>query len=464
MTDLAFLSATELSLLIETGDVDPRDLTRLFLDRANVEGRSLNCFITLGDESALVEASAAAERARSKRRVSPLDGIPVAVKDNMDIAGVPTSNGFGGVPYRIPPADSEVVRRLRAAGAIILGKLNMHEGALGATNDNAHFGRATNPHRDGHSPGGSSGGSGAAVAAGLCVAALGSDTGGSIRIPASYCGTVGLKPSYGLVSTRGVVPLSFGLDHVGPLTRTVEDAAMLLDVLAGFDAACTDSRRGPISYAKPNPGRLDGVKLGVLGNFESEKHDAAIAPAFDNALRELSRLGAEIRSTTLPSYDAIKGRRAGFLRVEVEAAFVHGDLYRSEPDRFSQQMRYYLDYGAKVSGTQLVRADCRIKTAAFELNKCFDEVDVIVSPATPHAAPAFGRDMPDNAGTYCILANFAGAPAISVPMGRDEKGLPLGLQFIGPVHQDARILDIAAAYQAATGLQVLPPPPIGPVS
>ena len=158
MTDLAFLSATELSLLIETGDVDPRDLTRLFLDRANVEGRSLNCFITLGDESALVEASAAAERARSKRRVSPLDGIPVAVKDNMDIAGVPTSNGFGGVPYRIPSADSEVVRRLRAAGAIILGKLNMHEGALGATNHNAHFGRATNPHRNGHSPGGSSGG------------------------------------------------------------------------------------------------------------------------------------------------------------------------------------------------------------------------------------------------------------------------------------------------------------------
>ena len=152
------------------------------------------------------------------------------------------------------------------------------------------------------------------------------------------------------------------------------------------------------------------------------------------------------------------------MRVEVEAAFVHGDLYRSEPERFSQQMRYYLDYGAKVSGTQLVRADRRITTAAFELNKCFDEVDVIVSPATPHAAPAFGRDMPDNAGTYCILANFAGAPAISVPMGRDEKGLPLGLQFIGPVHQDARILDIAAAYQAATGLQVLPPPPIGPVS
>ena len=462
MTDLAFLSATELSLLIETGDVDPRDLTRLFLDRTNIEGRSLNCFITLCDESARVEASAAAERARSKRRLSPLDGIPVAVKDNMDIAGVPTSNGFGGVPLPHP------IRRFRSgpssacSGGHHSRQAHYARGCAWGDERQCSFWPRDEPTSRRAFTRRFERGIGSGCRGGAVRAALGSDTGGSIRIPASYCGTVGLKPSYGLVSTRGVVPLSFGLDHVGPLTRTVEDAAMLLDVLAGFDAACTESRRGPIGYAKPKSGRLDGVKLGVLGNFESEKHDVAIVPAFDKALKELTRLGAEIRSTTLPSYDPIKGRRAGFLRVEVEAAFVHGDLYRSEPERFSQQMRYYLDYGAKVSGTQLVRADRRITTAAFELNKCFDEVDAIVSPATPHAAPAFGRDMPDNAGTYCILANFAGAPAISVPMGRDEKGLPLGLQFIGPVHQDARILDIAAAYQAATGLQVFPPPPIGP--
>ncbi len=157
----------------------------------------------------------------------------MAIKDNIDVAGVPTSNGFGGPPYRIPDTDSEVVRRLRAAGAIILGKLNMHEGALGSTSDNPHFGRVINPHRDGYSPGGSSGGSGAAVAAGLCCAALGTDTGGSVRIPAAWCGIVGLKPSYGLVSMRGVVPLSYRLDHVGPLTRTVEDAAVMLNALAG---------------------------------------------------------------------------------------------------------------------------------------------------------------------------------------------------------------------------------------
>src|SRR6266446_8838658 len=235
MGNLAFLSISRLSRLIDSGDVDPTALTRLFIERAEGVGRGLNCFIVLCKETAMSEARAAADRAAAKRRLGPLDGIAVAVKDNMDVAGVPTSNGFGGPAYRVPAVDAAVVRRLRAAGAIILGKLNMHEGALGSTNDNPHFGRAINPHRDGHSPGGSSGGSAAAVAAGLCCAALGSDTGGSVRIPASYCGVVGLKPSYGLVSTRGVVPLSMSLDHVGPLARTVADEAHMLSAMAGHD-------------------------------------------------------------------------------------------------------------------------------------------------------------------------------------------------------------------------------------
>ena len=465
MADLAFLSAGELSHLIESGELDPIAITRMFLKRVHGPGRTLNCFITLCEETATSEASAAAERARTKRRLGSLDGIPVAVKDNVDVAGVATSNGFGGPPYRIADNDSEVVRRLRAAGAVILGKLNMHEGALGSTNDNPHFGHATNPHRVGRSPGGSSGGSGAAVAAGLCCAALGTDTGGSVRIPASYCGIVGFKPTYGAVSTRGVVPLSYRLDHVGPLTRTVEDAATLLEVLRGFDPLCPDSRHHLAGrYTQPKSFRLDGLKLGVLSNFASEKHDAAISTTFQNALEKLRSLGAEIRRTALPSYDAIKGRRAGFVRVEVEAAYVHGDLYRREPERFSPQMRYYLDYGAKVLGQQLVAADRRIEIAAFELQQCLNEVDAIVSPTTPQAAPAFGERMPENAGTYCILANFAGAPAISMPMGCDDEGLPLGLQIIAAPHQDARVLEVAAAYEAAAGFRFLPPPPIGPAS
>lgn len=463
MIDLPFLPATLLSQLIGSGEVNPVSLTQLFLQRVAGVGHRLNCYITLLPKEAQCQARAAAERAKAKRRLGPLDGIPIALKDNIDVAGVPTSNGFGGAPYRVPQADAEVVRRLRAAGAIILGKLNMHEGALGATNDNPHFGRCINPHREGYSPGGSSGGAGAAVAGGLCCAALGTDTGGSVRIPASYCGTVGLKPSYGLISTRGVVPLSNRLDHVGPLTRSVADAALVLDTLGGFDPDCPESRRGPAGgYSPPRPSRLEGLKLGILMNFAAEPQEEAITKAFRIAIGHFARLGAEIRSIELPSYDPVRGRRAGFLRVEAEAAFVHGPLYERQPERFSAEMRRFLDYGRKLLATQLVSADRRVEVAAFELTKCFEELDAIVSPTTPQAAPGFDEKAPENAGTFCIPANFAGCPAISVPMGCDELGRPLGLQVMGPVHRDSRVLHIAAAYEASAGLEFFPPPPLGP--
>jgi aspartyl-tRNA(Asn)/glutamyl-tRNA(Gln) amidotransferase subunit A len=205
MHDVAFLPITELSRRIEACELDPRHLLNVYLERATGVGRALNCYLALCQESAQAEAEHAAARARRNARLGPLDGIPIAIKDNIDVAGVPTSNGFGG-PHPAASADAEVVRRLRAQGAVILGKLNMQEGALGAVNDNPHHGRTSNPFRDGYTPGGSSGGSAAAVAAGLCAAALGTDTGGSVRIPAAYCGQVGLKPSYGRVSARGVVP------------------------------------------------------------------------------------------------------------------------------------------------------------------------------------------------------------------------------------------------------------------
>jgi aspartyl-tRNA(Asn)/glutamyl-tRNA(Gln) amidotransferase subunit A len=459
MSDLTFLPVTRLAEMLDTAKIDAETLTRLFLDRALGVGRALNCYITLRAETALLDARAAAERAGAKRRRGRLDGIPVALKDNIDVAGLPTSNGFGGAPWRIPTEDAEIVRRLREAGAVILGKLNMHEGALGATNDNPHHGRAFNPHRAGHSPGGSSGGSGAAVAAGLCCAALGTDTGGSVRIPASYCGIVGLKPSFGLISTRGVVPLSYRLDHAGPLTRTVADAAIMLSVLGGFDPACPDSRRGPIMRDDAiHPGRLDGIRLGVIGNFASERVEAAVTAAFNVAIEQLSRLGATIRTVDLRGYDPVKGRRAAFMRVEAEAAFVHGPLYGQAPERFSPEMRLYLDYGARLKATQLLAADRRIDVAAFELARCLEDVDAIVSPTTPQAAPAFGGPAPDNAGTFCVLANFAGCPAISVPMGCDSDGLPLGLQVVGALGADARVLEIAAAYELAAGITIKPLP------
>jgi Asp-tRNA(Asn)/Glu-tRNA(Gln) amidotransferase A subunit family amidase len=450
MNDVTCLPITRLSEMLDTGEIDAEALTRRFLDRVLGLGRALNCFITLCPEDALLDARAAAGRAAAKQRLGKLDGIPVALKDNIDVAGLPTSNGFGGDPWRIPTEDAEIVRRLLEAGAVILGKLNMHEGALGATNDNPHHGKVFNPHRAGHSPGGSSGGSGAAVAAGLCCAALGTDTGGSVRIPASYCGIVGLKPSFGLISTRGVVPLSYRLDHVGPLTRTVADAAIMLSVLGG-------SPRGPITRDDATE-RLEGIRLGVIANFASEQVDAAVVAAFNIAIEQLSRLGATIQTIDLPGYDPVRGRRAAFTRVEAEAAFVHGPLYAQAPERFSAEMRSYLDYGARLKATQLLTADRRIDVAALELTRCLENVDAIVSPTTPQAAPAFGGAVPDNAGTFCVLANFAGCPAISVPMGCDGDGLPLGLQFIGALGADHRVLEIAAAYELAAGITIKPPP------
>jgi aspartyl-tRNA(Asn)/glutamyl-tRNA(Gln) amidotransferase subunit A len=403
-TDPLFLPISRVSSAIDAGTASPLALAQRALERIETIGPALNCFTTLTKASALREAEAAERRAAAKERRGPLDGIPVALKDNIDVAGVPTSNGFGGGPHRVPDEDAEVVRRLRDAGAIILGKLNMEEGAIGPASNNPHFGPVMNPYRSGYSPGGSSGGSGAAVAAGLCFAALGTDTGGSVRIPAAWCGVVGLKGSYGLVSTRGVVPLSFRLDHVGPLARTVGGAAMVLSVLRGFDARCPESRRGPTGPIHlPQAGRLEGIRLAVLRNYEQEPAEPAVDEAFRVALEQLRALGAEIRQLELPSYDLPRGRRAAFLRVEVEAAFVHGSLFEKEPHRFSATMRGYIEYGAKASAQQLLRADRLIDLAAFELARCFEEVDAIVSPTTPQAAFPFSAKVPDNAGTYTTI-------------------------------------------------------------
>jgi len=458
MIDMTRLPITRLSAMLDAGEIDAVALTRTCLARATGPARGLNCFVTLCADTAMRDATEAATRAAEKRRLGPLDGIPVALKDNIDVRGVPTSNGFGGPLDRIAAQDAEIVRRLRQAGAVILGKLNMHEGALGATTDNAHHGQTINPHRPRHSPGGSSGGSGAAVAAGLCCAALGTDTGGSIRIPASYCGVVGLKPSYGLVSTRGVVPLSRRLDHAGPLTRTVGDAALMLAALAGFDPDCAESRPAPeCHYDPPGAIRLDGVRLAVIENFTAETQEPAVVTTFAHTLEHLAALGAVIVPVRLPTYDVVRGRRAGFVRVEAEAAFIHGPLYEREPDRFSTEMRAYLEYGLRLPAARLLAADRIIEAGAAELLNCLRDVDAIVSPATPQAAPAFDAPAPDSAGSFCILANFAGVPAISVPMGRDPHGLPLGLQVIGRMHEDARVLSIAAAYETAARLDMSPP-------
>jgi aspartyl-tRNA(Asn)/glutamyl-tRNA(Gln) amidotransferase subunit A len=479
MTDLPFQSIAQLSAALDARTLDARALTRDALARIDGPGRALNAFVVVCRDTAVQAAEAAAARAAAGRRLGALDGIPVALKDNIDVAGLPTGNGFGGAtPWRVPREDAEVTRRLRAAGAVILGKLAMHEGALGATNDNPHTGRTYNPHggvpiRDGDrasareaapslTPGGSSGGAGAAVAAGLCAAALGTDTGGSVRLPAAYCGVVGLKASYGLVSARGVVPLSYRLDHVGPLTRTVADAALMLQALAGFDPACPESRAFPPFVPAATPGALAGLRLGVLRNVDDEPPEPAIAAAFTAACGVLERLGAAIATVDLPDYDMARGRRALLVRVEVEGAFVHGTLLAREPERFSPAMRGFLEFGQRAGAQLLMQADRRIARAVHALERCFATVDAIVSPTAPQVAFGFDQKVPDNQSAYTALANFAGCPAISLPMGATADGRPIGLHVMAPVGREDRVLAIAAAYEAAADWQLVPPAPFGP--
>lgn len=443
---------TRLSAMLDAGKIDAVALTRACLARIAGPGRALNAFVTLCPDSALRDAAAAAARARAGARLSPLDGIPVALKDNIDLAGVPTSNGFGGPPWRVPEQDSEIARRLRAAGGVILGKLAMHEGALGATTDNPHHGRCYNPYRAGYSPGGSSGGAGAAVAAGLCAAAVGTDTGGSIRIPASYCGVVGLKPGFGVVPLLGVVPLCERLDHAGPLTRSVADAGVLLAALAG-----APPRSDPFDWDLRKGGRLDGVRLAVLENFQNETIAPAVAAAFAAALACLRRLGAHIEPVRLGGFDPKLLRRAAFVRMEVEAARTHGAFAAREPGRFSPAFRACLDYGAHVPAERLLAADQVIEDAAQALMQGLMGLDAIVSPATPQPAHAFALPPPENVGCFAVLANAAGVPAISLPMGADPEGMPLGLQIMGTGGGEAALLALAAAYEVAADWDLRPP-------
>jgi len=466
MHELAFLPITELSRRIEACELDPRDLLNVYLARAAGIGRALNCYLVLCQDAAQADAEQAARRAQRKARLGPLDGIPIAIKDNIDVVGVPTSNGFGG-SHAAASADAEVVRRLRAHGAVIMGKLNMQEGALGAVNDNPHHGRTSNPFRGGYTPGGSSGGSAAAVAAGLCAAALGTDTGGSVRIPAAYCGQVGLKPSYGRVSARGVVPLCWRLDHVGPLTRTVSDAGLMLAGMAGYDPAWPYARNyqgqdeGLPSAAQANLD-LKGLRLGILSNLRQTAVEPSVEAAFQRALAVLGALGADLRDVTLPTYDVVRGRRAVFVRVEVDAAAVHGPLYQRQPERFSAEMRGYLDWGLRASAVRLAEADRVIDVAGHELRCALASLDAIATPTTPQAAFAFAGQVPDNVGDFCVLANMAGCPAISLAMGANELGLPLGLQLLAAEGRDDRLLAIARAYEAGAGRGSAPPAQFAP--
>lgn len=439
------------SALVE-GRVDSVQLTRHMLERIARHNPSLNCYLHVDAAGALETAAASDARRRAGRALGPLDGLTLAVKDNIDVAGMPTTAGMATRRGRIATADAFVVAQLRAAGAVILGKLNMHEGALGATNRNPHYGDCHNPYRHGYTPGGSSGGSACAVAAGLAAAALGTDTMGSVRIPASYCGVTGLKPSRGLVSTGGSVACSYRLDTIGPLARSARDLRLLMSVLGRFDPDCMDAREMAPLRLSLRPLLLVPSDLAALGVDED------IGAAFERELAVFDRLGCYFQRAPFADYDFAAARRAGLLSCEADMLLEHAADRAGQPDKFSAELAGMLDFAAAKDLASLARANRTLDRAVGRSNAWFARADLVLMPTTPQRAFPLAQPAPANQADLTSFANMAGLPALSLPMPAAACMLPVGMQMVGPPGADHALLELGMAYQQVGGHTFAPPP------
>jgi aspartyl-tRNA(Asn)/glutamyl-tRNA(Gln) amidotransferase subunit A len=366
----------------------------------------------------------------------------------------------------VPTIEAAVVERLQGAGAVMLGKLNMHELAYGITSANPHFGAVRNPWNSGHIPGGSSGGSGTAVAAGMVYAAMGSDTGGSIRIPASFCGTVGLKPTYGRVSRYGALPLAYSLDHMGPLTRTVRDAALVLNAIAGYDRRDGTSSRRPVADYVPEDGcGIRGVRIGVPQNFFFERLDADVESSVRAAIARAASLGAVVKPVTVPDMAALNVVARIVLLAEASAIM---EPFQERRGHFGPDVLALLDQGRLLPATDYVNAQRLRRKMRREFDRLWSEVDCLFTPATPNTAPRIGdttvrlggRDEDVRLATTRLVRgiNALGLPALSMPCGLSANGLPAGLQIVGPAFAEALILRVGAALE--DGGVHIPPCPI----
>lgn len=429
-TGLHQLSATALLDAFAAGRISVVAATRHYLDRIARSNDQLKAFTHVDAAGALAAAASSAARidAGAPR---PLEGLPIAVKANIAVAGLPLTAGVAARAGRIAAEDAAAVAALRAAGAVILGLTNMHEGALGATTDNPHFGTALNPFGHGLSPGGSSGGSGAAVAAGLCAAALGTDTLGSIRIPAAWCGIVGLKPGIGLVPLTGVVPLEAGLDCVGPMARTVPDCARLLSVLA------------PAGRARPLQ-RIARPDFGPAAPALARPVHAALGLS----VSLLEGLGLEVEDRACP-VDFAALRIAAFRTAARGAAQAFAADLAGPPGSVSEDFRALVAVAGRPDPA-LAAADARqLDTAANALQSLLAVVDALVMPTVPAAAIAQGTQPPPELADFTALANMAGLPAISLPAGWTPDGLPVAVQLVGRPGEDHALLDLAGRLESA---------------
>jgi len=455
----AFTTITELAQRVRRKEISPVEITRACLEQIEKVNPALNAFITVMTDSALEAAGKAeAEILRGEWR-GPLHGVPVALKDLIDTAGVRTTAASGLYKDRVPREDAEVVRRLRQAGAVIVGKNNLHEFAYGGSSLVSYFGDVHNPRDVERIAGGSSGGSAAAVVAGMAYAAIGTDTAGSIREPAALCGCVGLKPTYGRVSSRGVLPLSQSLDHVGPLTMCVADAAILLQSIAGFDATDSGSADVPVQdYVSATQEDAKRLRVGVVREYLFDDLDAEVAAAMDAALRVLKGLVAEVTEVKL---DVPTDRKLQ----SAESWAVHAENVARNPELYQGETLRRIRTGESVTAAEYITRRLELEQARRAIGTVFAEVDVLVTPTAPMPAPSIAelKANPEalRPAEIRLLRNTRpfnvwGLPAISVPCGVTKSGMPVGMQIAGAHWREDLVLQVAGEYEQETYLARVP--------
>jgi len=451
------MTLLEAAALLRARKISSTELVEESLRRITALEPQLHAFITVTADAAVAAARNADEDLARGIDRGPLQGIPVAIKDVFLTRGVRTTAGSKLFVDYVPDHDAAVVERLARAGAVIIGKTNMHELAYGITSANPYFGAVRNPWNPGCLPGGSSGGSAVAVAAGMALAAIGTDTGGSIRIPASFCGITGLKPTYGRVSRYGVLPLDFAMDHIGPLAGSVRDCAAVLEVLAGRDSRDETSSARPVPDFMPAAGAsLAGIRIGVPENFYFDR----IAPGVEAAVRSAAQVAGECGATLVPVRvpDMADINTLGRVMLLAEASAIYGQHLHRTAD-FGADVLALLQQGTLIPATDYVNAQRLRRVKQAEFRAVWSTADVLLAPATPFTAPESGTSTVHLGGededvrlaaTRLVRGmNVLGLPSLSMPCGRDSHGLPIGLQLMAPEFEEARLLRVAAAVEEA---------------
>nr|WP_245203676.1 amidase [Ammoniphilus resinae] len=443
--------------------VTPVEVTQALLTRIHEMNPKLNAFVTLMEDEAMEKAKLAGEEIRKGNWQGPLHGVPIGLKDLIYTAGVRTTMGSEIYKDFIPDYNATVVEKLEQNGAIIIGKLNTHEFAYGPTGDISCFGPVHNPYDLERMTGGSSSGSGAAVAAGLCFGALGTDTGGSVRIPSSACGIVGMKTTFGRVSKYGVFPLAYSLDTVGPMTRTVRDNAMMLTALAGYDSSDPYSaERGGEDFTRKLGKGVQGKVLGVPTTLFYDSLDDEVRQQVDKAIQKFKEMGAEIREVDIDLSQLAWGQ---LMTIRSEAYAVHAEHMRGKADQLHPDVRMRLEASKETMGWEYIKAQEVRRQIIQSINKVFEKVEALIAPTIAVLPPKIGQREVELNGlkehVYSALlrlngpANFSGLPSISIPCGFSKSGLPIGMQLIGKHFSEANLYRIAEAIEEASSLPTL---------